>query len=78
MSVVIPPLPQYAFMAWCLVKAQRQPYFYLFTSMYLNIKGFQKQVVRTIFGHKRREEATGGWRKCVMRIFKIHIIKVMK
>jgi hypothetical protein len=46
--------------------------------MYLNIKGFQKQVVRTIFGHKRREEATGGWRKCVMRIFKIHIIKVMK
>jgi hypothetical protein len=26
MSGAIPPLPQYAFMAWCLVKAQRQLY----------------------------------------------------
>jgi hypothetical protein len=25
MSVAIPPLPYYAFMAWCLVKAQGQP-----------------------------------------------------
>jgi hypothetical protein len=24
MSGAIPPLPQYTFMAWCLVKAQRQ------------------------------------------------------
>jgi hypothetical protein len=29
MSVAIPPLPQYAFMAWCLVKAQGQLYFTL-------------------------------------------------
>jgi hypothetical protein len=28
MSEDIPPLPQYAFMAWCLVKAQGQLYFY--------------------------------------------------
>jgi hypothetical protein len=30
MSGAIPPLPQYAFMAWCLVKAQGQLYLYLF------------------------------------------------
>jgi hypothetical protein len=30
MSGAIPPLPQYAFMVWCLVKAQGQIYFYLF------------------------------------------------
>jgi hypothetical protein len=29
MSGVIPPLPQYAFMAWCLLKAQGQLYLYL-------------------------------------------------
>jgi hypothetical protein len=29
MSGVIPPLPQYAFMAWCSVKAQGQLYLYL-------------------------------------------------
>jgi hypothetical protein len=34
MSGDIPPLPQYAFMAWCLVKAQGQLYLYL-----SNLKG---------------------------------------
>jgi hypothetical protein len=29
MSGAIPPIPQYAFMAWCLVKAQGQLYLYL-------------------------------------------------
>jgi len=29
MRRAIPPLPQYAFMAWCSVKAQRQVYLYL-------------------------------------------------
>jgi hypothetical protein len=29
MSGAIPPLPQYAFMAWCSVKAQGQLYLYL-------------------------------------------------
>jgi hypothetical protein len=28
MSGAIPPLPQYTFMAWCLVKAQGQLYLY--------------------------------------------------
>jgi hypothetical protein len=28
MSGAIPPLPQYAFMAWCSVKAQGQLYLY--------------------------------------------------
>jgi hypothetical protein len=30
MSGAIPPFPQYAFMAWCLVKAQKQLYLYLY------------------------------------------------
>jgi len=30
MSRAIPPLPQYAFMAWCSVKAQGQLYLYLY------------------------------------------------
>jgi hypothetical protein len=29
----IPPLPQYAFMAWCSVKAQGQLYLYLYHIM---------------------------------------------
>jgi hypothetical protein len=32
MSVATPPLPEYAFMAWCLVKAQGQLYLYLYGS----------------------------------------------
>jgi hypothetical protein len=30
MSGAIPPLPKYAFMAWCLVKAQGQLYLFTF------------------------------------------------
>jgi hypothetical protein len=30
MSGTIPPLPQYAFMTWCSVKAQGQLYLYLY------------------------------------------------
>jgi len=30
MSGAIPPLPQYAFMAWYSIKAQRQLYLYLY------------------------------------------------
>jgi hypothetical protein len=30
MSVTVSPLPQYAFMAWCSVKAQGQLYLYLY------------------------------------------------
>jgi hypothetical protein len=30
MSEATPSLPQYAFMAWCLVKAQGQLYLYLY------------------------------------------------
>jgi hypothetical protein len=33
MSGAIPPLPQYAFMAWCSVKAQGQLYLYLLYSL---------------------------------------------
>jgi hypothetical protein len=34
MNGAIPPLPQYAFMAWCLVKAQEQLYLYLIQKSY--------------------------------------------
>jgi hypothetical protein len=41
MSGAIPPLPQYAFMAWCLVKAKGQ----LYLLLYLTLK--QPQSLRT-------------------------------
>jgi hypothetical protein len=40
MSGAIHPLPQYAFMAWCLVKAQGQLYLYLyflFTELFVSL-----------------------------------------
>jgi hypothetical protein len=33
MSGAIPPLTQYAFMAWCLAKAKGQLYLYLYHAM---------------------------------------------
>jgi len=38
MSVAMPPLPQYAFMAWCLVKAQGQQLYLLHREVRLLIK----------------------------------------
>jgi hypothetical protein len=39
MSGAIPPLPQYAFMAWCSVKEQGQLYLYIYLYLYVyNIK----------------------------------------
>jgi hypothetical protein len=43
MSGVIPPLPQYAFMAWCSVKAQGQLYLYL----YMNVNTVKSTKNRT-------------------------------
>jgi hypothetical protein len=38
MSGAVPPLPQYAFMAWCLVKAQGQLYiFFTLSKLYCSI-----------------------------------------
>jgi len=34
MSEAIPPLPQYAFMAWCLVEAQGQLYLYILLNVH--------------------------------------------
>jgi hypothetical protein len=34
MSGAIPPLPQYAFLVWCSVKAERQLYLYLLPFLY--------------------------------------------
>jgi hypothetical protein len=40
MSGAIHPLPQYALMAWCSVKAQGQLYLYLFTLILLICNSF--------------------------------------
>jgi ribosomal 50S subunit-associated protein YjgA (DUF615 family) len=64
MSGAIHPLPQYAFMAWCLVKAQGQLYLYLFTNEEVLCRiGTEQQLIRTIkrrkvsyFGHIVRHE----------------------
>jgi hypothetical protein len=46
MSGTIPPLPQYAFMAWCSVKAQGQLYLYLSlaTGKLMDISGKYKNI----------------------------------
>jgi hypothetical protein len=44
MREVTPPLPQYAFMAWCSVKAQGQLYLYLVSAMQCdNIHAYRKK-----------------------------------
>jgi hypothetical protein len=42
MRGAIPPLPQYAFMAWCLVKAQGQLYLYLLGEFMLDYMSLGK------------------------------------
>jgi hypothetical protein len=54
MSGGVPPLPKYAFMAWCSVKSTGT------TSHIPNI--LLLRVLRSIFGPKG-EEVTGAWRK---------------
>jgi uncharacterized short protein YbdD (DUF466 family) len=61
MSVAIPPLPQYAFMAWCLVKKHRNnftftlhtglavPSFNKYSEHYKNDNQNTKQMTRTSF-----------------------------
>jgi hypothetical protein len=67
MSGAIHPLPQYAFMAWCLVKAQGQLYLYLTLyrcetwSLTLKekhrLRVFENRVLSRIFGPKCEEVA---------------------
>jgi hypothetical protein len=47
MSGAIPPLPQYAFMAWCLVKAQGQLYLLPFP-LQENIPNYLLQILLTV------------------------------
>jgi len=41
MCGAIPPLPQYDFMAWCLVKTQGKPYLYLLFVKYRRILEYE-------------------------------------
>jgi len=45
MSGTIPPPSQYAFMAWCLVKAQGQLYLYLYSVLECNIMGLVQYIM---------------------------------
>jgi hypothetical protein len=47
MSGAIPPLPQYAFIAWCSVKAQGQLYLYLLAGP----EGSVPQILKPATGH---------------------------
>jgi len=54
MSGAIPPLAQYAFMAWCSVKAEEQLYLYLYlypSNIHLNLH--ENQVELTDFFKKQ-------------------------
>jgi hypothetical protein len=64
MRGAIPPLPQYVFMAWCLVKHSD---IFTFTSSVTLREGnvlsaFENRLVGIMFEPKS-EELTGGWRK---------------
>jgi hypothetical protein len=48
MSGAIPPHPQYAFMAWCLVKAQGQLYFtfmYEYMTLHLQVSWHKEPII---------------------------------
>jgi hypothetical protein len=51
MRGAIHPLPQYAFMAWCSVKAQGQ----LHLLPFLKVKQTEKRLLRVTFRPKREE-----------------------
>jgi hypothetical protein len=77
MSGAIPPLPQYAFMAWCSVKAQGQLYLYLLDRYRVS----ENRVLRRIFRHKtgsnRRLERVHN-EKLHNLYSSLNIIKVIK
>jgi len=63
MSGAIPPLTQYAFMAWCLAKAKGQLYLYLYHAMkaYWGSGGIARHIFdlgsiwrRAVYGARQR------------------------
>jgi hypothetical protein len=56
MNGAIPPLPQYAFMAWCLVTAQGQLHFALFYTISMNLKArinnYAGKLIKNCGNHK--------------------------
>jgi hypothetical protein len=63
MSGDIPPLLQYAFMAWCLVKEKAQGQLYLLDRKYhIN---YREQLVERDFNWKKRKAVM--WRSVVCR-----------
>jgi hypothetical protein len=61
MSGAIHPFPQYAFMAWCLVKAKGQLSLFTFTLREEHrLRVFDNRVLKRIFGSKKVEVA-GSW-----------------
>jgi hypothetical protein len=68
MSGVIPPLPQYAFMAWYSVIEKHRENFYLRNEHALMMTGIK--LLRRIFGPKGEELRKTG-ENCIIRNFKI-------
>jgi hypothetical protein len=54
MSGVIHPLPQYAFMAWCLVKAQGPLYLYLIN---ISKKAYYLEILKQLHEAVRRRKS---------------------
>jgi hypothetical protein len=57
MRGAIPPLPQYAFMAWCPVEARGQLYLYLMNNYFAKMLEFQRSYI--IMFYFTRSEKTG-------------------
>jgi len=56
MHGAIPPLPQYAFMAWCSVKAQGQPNFFTLQVFLISCVGVEFNTVQSTSNKSDRLE----------------------
>jgi hypothetical protein len=62
MSGAIPPLPHYAFMAWCSVKAQGQFFLYLcLRSLNINYRDIEMILPAVLYGSKSRHILRVGY-----------------
>jgi hypothetical protein len=72
MRGAIPPLPQYVFMEWCLVKHGN--YFTFYFHLRLGLVGLKTSVVTVSVGCPRKEPPTGVCSEYVKSSWLAHLI----
>jgi hypothetical protein len=76
MSGAIPPLPQYAFMAWCLVTAKGKLYLYLTFTIKQKVKYRLTFIRVAMLFYKYLNRAVYVWNICYHTNFQGHISRV--